>query len=148
MTDPFHEAKQALRSAEIEFTTTGSLSLYAAGGPVHACELALRELYSLATGTQFPHDRFKPHHQPERLAESLGIKGFFSKDSQRFLNQLVGHALQDARYEGSQAFIDYTTRTSSGFAADLIRGSNRFLQETQVLASDQSVLDEIKNNAR
>jgi hypothetical protein len=148
MSDPFHEAKQALNSAKVEFTATNSLSLVGAFAPLHAADLALRDIYTLATGTPFPHDRFKPQHQPGGLVDALGIKSYYSLDSQLFLNKLTGHALQDVRYEGTQAYKNYISTVSSGLAAELIKGAEQFTQETEALATNQNVLNTIKQNAR
>lgn len=146
--DPFHEAKQALNSARVEYSAVGSLSLASALTPVHACDLAIRELYTLATGALFPYDRFVPQHQPGRLVEALAIRSYYSNESQRFLDKLQGYALHDARYEGTQPYKDYTNPKSAGKAKEVIDGAERFIRETESLANNHAVLDTTRRHAR
>lgn len=146
--DPFHEAKQALNSAKIEYSSVGSLSLVGAFSPLHACDLALRELYTVAVNKSFPHDAFKPHHQPGRLAEQLGIKTYYSRESQQFLDQLQGYALHEVRYEGTQAHQNYTSSKSAQLASHLIKGAERLIGETEKLSHDPRALDEIRKNTK
>jgi hypothetical protein len=144
--DIFHEAKQALNSAKIEFSQVGSLSLVSAFTPVHACDLAVRELYTLATNSSFPHDSYKPYHKPGILVDKLGIKFAYSTESQKYLDQLNGYAQEEARYNGTQAYKNYTNPKSIDRAGKLINGAERFIKETENLSHNQQILDVIRNN--
>jgi len=73
MADPFHEAKLAVVGLQHEYTATHSLNATGVFGIVHACDLALRALYTTAVGSNFPHDKFKPNHQPESCRSSLAL---------------------------------------------------------------------------
>lgn len=145
--DPFHEARQALESARHEYSTVSSLSLVGVFSPVHACDLALRALFALATGEEFRHDDFKPYHQPTRLAEQLGIKGEYTKESQKFLDKLQGYALHEVRYPETQAYKNYVQTRSYDLAKEVMDGTDRFIVETEQLATRDSVVEIIKQKA-
>lgn len=146
--DLFHEAKQTLESARREYSSVGSLTAASAFHPVHACDQALRTLYTVATGAPFPHDRFKPWHQPFGLAEDLGLTTHYSSQTQVFLKKLQGYAQDVARYEGSQAYTNYTSPKSVGRAKVLLEGAEQFITETQSLAALPPVLDTVRKHAR
>lgn len=146
--DPFHESKQTIESAVREYSAIGSLTAETAFHPVRACEQALRELYTVATGATFPHDRFKPSHQPFGLAEDLGLITHYSSQTQVFLKKLQGYAQHVARYEGTQAYKSYTGPKAAGRAKELLEGAEYFITETQSLAGLPAVLDTVRKHAR
>ena len=146
--DPFHEATLTLESARREYTAVGSLTAASAFLPVHACDQALRTLYTVATGGPFPHDRFEPWHQPFGLAEDLGLTSYYSSRTQAFLKKLQGYAQDCARYEGTQAYKSYTSPKSAGRAKVLLEGAKRFITEIQSLAVLSAVLHTVRKHAR
>jgi len=145
--DIFHEAKEALDVAEQRYTSVGSLNVIAANAVNQACENSLRALYEAATGMPFPYERFRPFHKPELIANSLGITRFYSEKSQNFLKRLTGYALDDARFEGSQAYIDHTKGTSAGRSNQLIIDGKTFLLESEKLSTDIEVIKTIQSQA-
>lgn len=146
--DPFHEAKQTLESARREYSSVSSLTAASAFLPVHACDQALRALYSMATDEPFPHSRFKPFHQPFSLAKDLGLTLYYCSRTQTFLKKLQGYAQDEARYEGTQAFKGYTGAKSAGRAKELLDGAERFITETQSLAGLPMALNTIRIRAK
>ena len=148
MTDPFHEAKQAIADLQHVYTATNSLGGTSVFGIPHACDLALRALYTTAVGADFPHDKFKPTHQPESLVRKLGINSYYTSDTLSWLSNVTGRGLPDARYPNTKAYVDYTNQGSSDLAAELLRGASTFVQETESLAKRTDVLALIRSNAR
>lgn len=146
--DPFHEAKQTLERARREYTSINSLIAATAFHPVHACDLALRALYTVATEEPFPHENFKPWYQPLRLTEGLGLTAYYSSETQEFLRKVQGYAQDAARYEGTQAYMNYTKPKAAGRAKELVNGAERFITETQSLANLSVVLETVRRNAR
>lgn len=146
--DPFHESKQTLESARREYTSINSLTAATAFHPVHACDLTVRALYRVATAQPFPHEHFKPWHQPLRLIENLGLTAYYSRESQEFLRKVQGYAQDVARYDGTQAYVDYTKPKAADRAKELVNGAERFITETQSLASSSVVIDTVRKNAR
>ena len=145
MKDPFHEAKEALNIARREYTSVSSLSVMAANATNQACENSIRSLWKVATGKPFPHDKFKPFHKPALDVEKLGIKKYYSEQSQHFLDKLTGYALDDARFEDTQAFIDHTKPKSTCRGVELINGTERFINESEQLSHNDDVLNRIRN---
>ena len=148
MSKPFHEPKYVLNCAKIEYTATSSLGLYSAFAPVHACDLALRKLYGVATGAPFPYEKFQPFHQPSRLVDSLGIRNEYSSSSQAFLDRLQGYAMQEVRYEGTRAYLNYTSPHSKDLAGELIHYAEQFIQETEAISGKPYVLNIIRKHQR
>lgn len=148
MTDPFHEAKQAISGLRHEYTATQSLGATSVFGIVHACDLALRALYTTAVGSAFPHDKFKPTHQPEALSLKLGVNSYYTADSRSWLSDLTGRALADARYPSTQAYSNYVSSGSIDLAGQLLEGATVFVTETESLAARPEVLAVIRSNAR
>lgn len=148
MAHQFHEAKQAVASLRHEYTATNSLGATSVFGVVHACDLALRALYTAAVGSDFPHDKFKPTHQPESLTKQLGVNSYYTANAQQWLSRLTGHALADARYPNTRAYASYTNQGSADLASDLIRGASEFVAETESLASRPDVIALVRSKAR
>jgi|GEM_PF-6317031 hypothetical protein len=140
----FHEAHRALDGMRHEFTAVSSVSATGINGVPHACDLALRGLYAAATGSPFPANDFRPHHQPEVLSKKLGINSRYSDRSQQFLREVTGRALSDARYPESDAHAKYTHATSSQVSYYLIEQAEWFVHESESLATDPTVLAEIR----
>jgi hypothetical protein len=146
MKAPFREAREALNLVRREYTSVGSLNVMAANAANQACENSLRSLYEVATGQPFPYEEFKPFHKAELIADRLGIKEHYSKESQLFLQQLTGYALDDARFEGTQAYIDHTKASAQNRAKDILKGSERFVEESEQLSKNEEVLNVIRNS--
>ncbi|MCZ6546862.1 MAG: hypothetical protein O6837_01920 [Deltaproteobacteria bacterium] len=146
--DPFHEAQEAVQTAEREYTATGSINAATAYTVVHAAETAVRELYTVATGTDFPHDKFEPSHVPETLVTNLGLAVFYSPESQTFLGKLTGYAPQNVRYENTRAYQLHTDPKAAGRGKDLVDGITRFVEETENLAKNPAALKAIRSAKR
>jgi hypothetical protein len=142
--DYFNEARRALDGVKHEFAAVSSVNATAIYGVPHACELALRGLYSAATGQVFPQDKFKPYHQPEVLAGKLSVTSYYSSQSQSFLKELTGRALSDARYPGSDAHDKYTNATSGTISYYLIEQADKFVEETSQLSKNVDVLNVVR----
>lgn len=144
MTDPFHEAHEALNLAKREDTSVSSLSVMAAYAVNQACENAVRALWQLSTGSSFPHEEFRPFHKPAAYVRGLGIEVYYSPEMQAFLKKLEGFALDEARYEGTQAYKDHTKLSAQYRGKELIEGTERFIRETEELSKRQDVLAAIR----
>ena len=144
MIDPFHEAREALNLAKREYTSVNSLNVMAAYSINQACENAVRALWQISTGIPFPHEEFRPFHKPAAYLSHLGIEPYYSEQTQAFLGKLAGFALDEARYEGTQAYMDHTKPSAGYRGKELIIGAERFLTETEQLAKREDVLSIIR----
>ena len=108
MSDPFHEAKVALADAKLGWVQANSVSASSAYTINHACENAFRALYQVSTGEPFPHEAFKPFHKPASYMQRTGLVLHYSTDTRAFIDKLNGSALDEVRYEGTQAYKDHT----------------------------------------
>jgi len=142
---PFHEAKEALNLARREYTSVGSLNVMAANAANQACENSLRSLYEVATGLTFPYEDFKPFHKVERIADRLGIKEYYSNESRLFLKQLTGYALDETRFEETQAYVDHTKTSAENRAKDILAGTERFVEESEQISKNEEILDVIRS---
>lgn len=147
MSNSFHEAKQALSGLNHEYTATSSLGATSIFGIVHACDLALRDLYTTAVGSSFPQNKFKPSHQPESLSLKLGVNSYYTSDSQSLLSSLTGLSLANARYPTSQAYSNYTSPKSVGLAGELLTRAKAFVAETEALSGRQEVLATVRSHS-
>src|SRR5438874_12120013 len=127
MKDPFHEARVAFDSAERTFIAVNSLSVMDAYATNQACENSVRALWQIATGRPFPYDRFKPFHKPASYVRQIGLEQYYSDPSKEFLAKLEGYALDEARYENTQAYKDYTKPTAVHRGKELIEGTEQFI---------------------
>jgi hypothetical protein len=141
MTDPFHEAKEALDLSKREYTSVGSLSGVAAYSINQACENSIRTLWEIATGDQFPHDKFTPFHKPTAYVRRMGLFSYYSSETQSFLNMIEGLALDGVRYENTQAYKDYTNPKNKTKGKALINGTENFINETIELSRNPDVLN-------
>ena len=144
MTDPFHEAKEALSVAKREYAAVSSLSVMAANAANQACENAVRTLCQIAIGSPLPHQDFKPYHKPAAYVLRIGIESEYSEKMQAFLGKLNGFALDDARYESTQAYKEHTKSSAQQRGKELIEGTERFLLETIDLSKKEEVLSIIR----
>lgn len=141
MSDPFHEAKEALRTAVREFTSVGSLNTTAAYAANQACENSFRALWGIATEDPFPYEQFQPHHKVSFWVQTAGLYSSYSPESQTFLDKLGGWALDEVRHVGTQAYIDHTKASATYRGREVVRGTQRFLEETEALAQKPEVLE-------
>ncbi|MGH7381076.1 MAG: hypothetical protein ACREKR_02465 [Candidatus Methylomirabilales bacterium] len=144
MTDPFHEAREALNLAKREYTSVNSLNVMATYTVNQACENAVRALWQLSTGSAFPHEEFRPFHKPAAYVRGLGIEVYYSAETQAFLKKLEGFGLDEARYEGTQAYKDHTKPSAQYRGNELIARTERFIRETEELSKRQDVLAAIR----
>ena len=144
MTDPFHEAKEALSVAKREHAAVSSLNVMAAYTTNQACENAVRTLCQIAIGSPLPHKEFKPFHKPAVYVRRIGIESEYSEKTQVFLGKLDGFALDDARYESTQAYKEHTKSSAQHRGKELIEGTERFLLETIELSKKEEVLSIIR----
>lgn len=145
MKNPFHEAREALNVAKREFMAVNSLSVVAAYATNQACENSVRALWQVAIKEPFPHEYFKPFHKPASYVQQLGLEQYYSAPSKEFLAKLHGYALDDARYEGTQAYKDHTKPIAISRGQELIKGTERFIAETEQLATNEEVLRAIQD---
>jgi len=145
MKDPFHEAKVALNGAKRAFMEVNSLSVMDAYATNQACENSVRTIWQIATGEPFPHDQFKPFHRPASYIRRIGLEKYYSNRSKVFLAKLDGYALDEARYENTQAYKDHTKPTAGYRGSELIKGTERFIEETEQLATKEEVLQTIQD---
>lgn len=145
MHDPFHEAKEALDVAKREYTSVGSLSVMAAYSVNQACENSVRAIWEKAIGCPFPHNDFRPFHKPEVHVQQIGLHSYYSSETQKFLAKLTGYALNNARYENTQAYLDYIKPEVVKRGSYLIEGTERFISETEQLSTDPNVLKVIQD---
>jgi hypothetical protein len=143
MSDAFHEARVAATAIRREYTSVVSLNTASAFTALLACERAVTTLYRRATDEDFPYQGY-PRHKPGQWVTSLGLRGRYSQDTQRFLDELDGYALDKARYEGSLAFRQYTSKKASDLSRILVDGVDRFLSETASLAKVPDVAMQIR----
>ncbi len=148
MIDPFHEAREALNLTKREYTSVSSLNVMAAYATNQVCENAVRALWQISMGIPFPHEEFTPFHKPAAYVRHLGIESYYSDQTQAFIRKLEGFALDEARYEGTQAYIDHTKPSAEYRGKELIDGSERFLEETEQLAKREEVLSKIREFKR
>lgn len=142
--DPFHEAKEARQTVRREYSATNSINAATAYTVVHASEAAVRALYTVATSSNFPYEKFA-HHVPERLVTDLGLGAFYSKECTGFLSRITGYALQDARFEKTRAFEQHTDTNAAGRGKELMDGLNCFVDETENLAKNPAALQAIRS---
>jgi hypothetical protein len=145
MIDPFHEAREALQTAVREFTSVDSLNTTATYATNQACENSFRVLWDIATGGPFPYEQFQPHHKVSVWAHTVGIYASYSPESQIFLDKLEGWALDQVRHIGTQAYIDHIKPTAAYRGREIIRGTQRFVEETEALARKPEVLEMLKS---
>jgi len=143
--DPFHEAKQALKSVVREYTEINSLTVGTAYIGQHACELAVRGLWHIAVGTPFPYADASAH-SPNRWVTDLGVRGYYSPETQTFLYTLTGYGLHEARYGQGQAYVDHVKPTAQGRAKIIVEGVSRMLLETEALAQRPDILEVISRH--
>ena len=148
MQDLFHEAKEALELAKREYTSVGSLSTIAAYSTNQACENSVRAIWKFATGNQFPHKDFKPFHKPTNYIKQIGLYSCYSNKTQNFLEKLTGYALDDARYDNTQAYITHTNPKNKNRGQELIEGTSRFINETEHLMGNTKAVEAIRNYER
>jgi len=148
MKDRFHEAKAALNTAKTEFTAVQSLSVTGAYSVNQACENAIRGIWIVATGNPFPYDAFTPFHKPAVYIEKMNLSPHYSPETRAFLHRLNGYALDEARYEDTQAYRDYTNPKSVKKGKNLIEGAEKLINETIKLSEDQQVLRTIQSYER
>ncbi len=145
MNDPFHEAKVALAFAKLERVQVNSVSACSAYTINQACENTFRTLYQIATGEPFPHEAFKPFHKPASYVRRTGLVLRYSTDTREFIDKLNGYALDEVRYEETQAYKDHTKPTAANRGKVLIDGAERFIAETEQLAKKEEVRRMLKN---
>jgi hypothetical protein len=141
----FHEAKEALKSVVREYTEINSLTVGTAYNGQHACELAVRGLWHTAVGTPFPYAEASAH-SPNRWVTELGIGGYYSPETQTFLDTLTGYGLHEARYAQGQAYIDHVKPTARGRAKHIVQGVRRMLEETEALAQRPGILEVVRRH--
>ena len=135
MKDYFHEAHVAMNLAQLEYATTNSLSALGAHSTNHICEIAVREIWEKATGDIFPHDYFKPFHKPVVYIKRMGLWPYYSPQTQGFMGKQHGMALDEVRYENTQAYRDHTNPKSRMRGKELIAGTLAVLEETEKFAT-------------
>lgn len=140
----FHESKVILDSSKERWTSVSSLNIMEANAINHSCELAIVDLYNIATNEQFPKDNFIPHHKPLSYTIKLNIFNNYSLKTQSFLEKLNGFALDEARYIDEQAYKDYTNIKSKNKGMEIIKGAETFLEETITLSKNEEVLNKIR----
>ena len=145
MHDPFHEAKVALAFAKLERVQVNSVSACSAYTINHACENAFRTLYQISTEEPFPREAFKPFHKPASYVQRTGLVLRYSTDTRQFVDKLNGYALDEVRYEGTQAYKDHTKPAAANRGKVLIDGAERFIAETEQLAKKEEVRRMLKN---
>jgi hypothetical protein len=146
--DPFHEAKIAIGTVERELTAVSTINIHVANIANQACESAVRGLYKSATGNDFPYHDFQPCHVVESVVTKLGVKAFYSPESQRFMGRLTGWAPQEARYESTQAYKNHTKPSTSNRGQELLSGVTKFVGETESLAKRSDVVSTVQSNAK
>jgi hypothetical protein len=146
MTNSFREAKEALATAEREWTSVGSLNAAAAQAPLVACEAAVEGLWRAARGTSFPYQIYS-RHKPGEWITRLGIQQCYSSDTQTFLKRLDSYALDKVRYEATSSFQQHTSASALERGKELITGTRRFIEETEMLSSDPSVLNTLRRHS-
>ncbi|MEN8166025.1 MAG: hypothetical protein ABFR65_00935 [Pseudomonadota bacterium] len=146
MKDYFHEARTALKTAEIEFREVSSLSSMGSYATNQACENAVRGIWKKATGNEFPHEQFKPFHKPAIYLKQMGLFSYYSSDAQQFLEKQVGYALDEVRYESTQAFRDHTKPKNIERGKTLIAGTLLIIDETEKLSDNQVVIELIRSH--
>ena len=146
--DPFHEAREASQTVVREFTSVGSLNTTAAYAANQACEDSFRALWDIATGEPFPYGQFEPQHKTSVWVRRAGIYSNYSPESQNFLDKLEGWALDQVRYVGTQAYVDHTKPTAAYRSREIVRGTQRFVEESEVLAQRPDVLEKLREYRR
>lgn len=147
MKDYFHEAHVAMNVAQLEYATTNSLSALGAHSTNHICETAVREIWEKATGDIFPHDYFQPYHKPVVYIKRVGLWPYYSPQTQGFMEKQHGMALDEVRYENTQAYRDHTNPKSGMRGKELIAGTLAVLEETERLSQNGAVLECIRQYA-
>jgi len=142
--DPFHEAMESLHTVQREYTATNSINAVTAYTVSHTAETAVRNLFTFATGTNFPYDRF-PHHVPEKIVANLGLLPFYSPEMNGFLGKVTGYALQDVRFENTRAFHDHTDVKAVERGRYLMSGLTQFVKETVALQNNVDALQAIRS---
>ena len=145
MHDPFHEAKTALAPAKLEWMQVSSVSACSAYAINHACETSFRTLCQISTGESFPHGAFNPFHKPASYVQRTGLVLRYSTTTREFIDKLNGSALDEVRYEGTQAYKDHTKPAAVNRGKVLIEGAERFIAETEQLAKKEEVRRMLKN---
>jgi hypothetical protein len=144
MKDYFHDARIALNVAQVEYWTVNSLSAVGAYSTNHACETAVRGIWEKATGEIFPDDYFKPYHKPVVYIKRMGLWPYYSSQTQAFMEKQHGMALDEVRYENTQAYRDHTNPKSGMRGKELIAGTLAVLEETEKLSHNGAVLECIR----
>lgn len=144
MSDPFHEPKEGVATIKREFTAVSSLNAPTAFTATVACEGAVSILYKEATGKEFPYQNY-PRHKPGQWVSSLGIKDYYSPETQKFLDKIDGYSLDKARYEGTPAFRQHTSEKSRARSQEIVKGTERFVEETESLLTNEEAVRRLKS---
>jgi len=144
MKDYFQESKAALRNAQIEYSSVNSLSAMGAYSTNQACENAIRAIWEKATGNIFPHNKFKPFHKPKKYLERMGLWQYYSPEAQSFLEKQQGAALDEVRYDNTQAYRDHTKPKNINRGEELIAGTLLVIEETEKLSENTKLLECIR----
>ena len=142
--DPFHETKENLQTVQREYTATNSINAATAYTIAHTAETAVRNFFTFATGANFPYGQF-PHHVPEKIVAELGLLQFYSPEMKVFLAKMTGYALQDVRFENTQAFKHHTDVKAIGRGKYLVDGLTQFVEETVELQNNAGALQRLKS---
>lgn len=147
MSDPFHEAKEALATVKREFTQVGSLNAVTTFSASLACETAVAVLWREATSSDFPYQKF-PRHKPGQWVGALGIKQYYTPETQRFIQKFDSYAPDKIRYDTTHAFREHIRPESSGRGKEIVVGVERFVGETEHLLSSSDVLNTLRASSK
>lgn len=144
MSDPLHEAKQALATIKREYTSVSSLNGPTSFTATVACESAIASLCKQATGDEFPYQKFS-RHKPGQWITELGVSSYYTSNSQKFLSKIDGYSLDKARYEGTPAFKQHTSPKAVGRGRELVSGVENLINETECLLFNKEALGLVKS---
>jgi hypothetical protein len=147
MRGPFHEARESLTTVKREFTDASSLNAATMFIANLACEAAVATLWVEATGSDFQYQSY-PRHKPGRWVEIFGIDCHYTPYTRRFLKTLDSYAPDKIRYETTQAFREHTKVSASGRGQEVVRGVERFIDETERLLFIPEVVNLLRTSPR
>ncbi len=109
----------------------------------------MRELFSstlgYCNGRSVPVRAISAPYKVSVWGHTVGIYASYSPESQIFLDKLEGWALDQVRHVGTQAYTDHIKSTAAYRGREIVRGTERFLEETETLARKPEVLEMMRS---